>query len=299
MHELFDVEPRLVGFETELLSHCPLVVEQDPVFLATGEHMQRETDLPQPLLAEDECLVLLVGEKAVVDKRAEGFCAEITLGDPADHLNVAQSARPLLDIGFEIVRRVVVLQMPLVLLLHLGGKENVGWPDPVGRGALNHGVEQCPLPGHMTGLEQVRGNADVLLGERDAFRDRANALADFQADIPQQHDEFRDRLGQELVALFRDQKQQVDIRCGVQFGAPVAADCDERGLLFTNTVFPEMLQDGVDEQGAAIDQIADRLSGIEQDGELFADILQRFLEQGDREFLAGLQLCNQAFMQVA
>ena len=54
--------------------------------------------------------------------------------------------------------------------------------------------------------------------------DAAHALAHFQTDIPEQHQEGFDRLAKGLcVATQQDKK--VDIRVRMQFPAAVAADC--------------------------------------------------------------------------
>ena len=48
-----------------------------------------------------------------------------------------------------------------------------------------------------------------------ALGDRTYALADFQADVPQQHEEAFNRVAKQLLILVFQQDQQVDIRVRV------------------------------------------------------------------------------------
>ena len=60
------------------------------------------------------------------DEFVEGSDAEMTLCDPADHLDVAQPPGAALDVGFEVVAGVVVAMVPLDLLAALFGEEFLG-----------------------------------------------------------------------------------------------------------------------------------------------------------------------------
>ena len=53
----------------------------------------------------------------------------MTLGDPADNLDVAQAARTFLDIGLEVVGGVVETEMPVLLFFELGLEEFARRPD--------------------------------------------------------------------------------------------------------------------------------------------------------------------------
>ena len=71
-----------------------------------------------PLLARDGARL---GDRhqAVARKLAPRAAEPRGARDPDDGLQVAQSARAFLDVGLEVVRRVVVLEMPLLLLERL------------------------------------------------------------------------------------------------------------------------------------------------------------------------------------
>jgi len=100
------------------------VIEQQPVLAPPGEHVQREAHLPQEGLRGAELAQFARGEKAVADQLVERLRAEMALGDPADGLYVAQAAGARLDVGFEIVGRVVVAMMAGGLLGNQIGSGN-------------------------------------------------------------------------------------------------------------------------------------------------------------------------------
>jgi hypothetical protein len=96
-----------------------LIIEQQAVLASTGEAMQRETYPPQVALPGIENFIFRFGEKTVLYQFLERFVAEMPLRNPADDLDVAQSAGAFLDIRFEIVGGIVEAQMPFLLLLEL------------------------------------------------------------------------------------------------------------------------------------------------------------------------------------
>jgi hypothetical protein len=75
------------------------------------------------------------------------------------------------------------------------------------------------LPAMTAGFQQVGHHRDVARGFVDAFLDRAHAVADVEADVPDQ----ADHLGQALQvrpARFGQQEEQVDVRAGEELARP-------------------------------------------------------------------------------
>ena len=72
------------------------------------------------------CIVMRPALRELAPRAAEPGGA----GDPEHGLQVAQAARALLDVGLEVVRRVVVLEVPLLLLERLRLVEVPRRPSP-------------------------------------------------------------------------------------------------------------------------------------------------------------------------
>ncbi len=153
--------------------------------------------------------------------------AEVALRHPADHLDVAQAAGAFLDVGFELVRRVVVLVMPRALFAQFGLEVIAARPDVFGAGGGAHRVEQRRGAGQQARFHDVGGDGDVALRLVDALRDVAHAVTDFQADVPEQGQKTFDGLAPGLVIGAVEQDHQVDIGTGQQFAAAVTADGDQ------------------------------------------------------------------------
>ena len=130
VHELLHSELRFGVAIAETLRQGALVVEQQPILLASRDEMQPETHLEQESATVDQPGALLRREVAVSREFAQVRRAEVPLGDPADGLDVSQAPWAALDIGFEVVLDIVELRVPLRLLVALGGKERAARPDP-------------------------------------------------------------------------------------------------------------------------------------------------------------------------
>ena len=74
-------------------------------------------------------------------------------------------------------------------------------------------------------------------------------MANLQADVPEEHHQGFDVLGQGLWVA-RGKDQHVDVRCRVEFAAPVSADGDQAGFgVQRQKARPRTLQDGIGEIG--------------------------------------------------
>jgi len=65
------------------------VIEQEAVLAPAGEHVQAEADAPEECLPGLEFFQLARRQKIVSDQLIERPAAEMSLRDPADHLDVA------------------------------------------------------------------------------------------------------------------------------------------------------------------------------------------------------------------
>ncbi len=288
LHELLDGEALGGVAEAEQLGDGALVVEQQAVLGAAGEHVQGVAHLPQEGLALAEDAQLRVVHEAGGHQVLVALAAEVALGHPADHLDVAQPAGRALDVGLEVVLGVVVAVVAADLLLPLGLEEAVGGPQPLRRQARLHRLAQPFGTRHGAALEQVGDHRDVGRGLALAVGQRAHAVADLQADVPEEGDEGGQRLAEGRVVVVLEQQQQVDVGVGMQLAAAVAAHGEQRHAVAGPVVLlPGDGQQAVQAPGPAVHQIADVGPGAEALVEPGLDLPQRRLEGGDGGALAG------------
>ncbi|MNN36130.1 hypothetical protein D3C81_1500110 [compost metagenome] len=210
-------------------------------------------------------------------------------GDPEQGLQVAQTTRRALDVGLQVVLGVVVLGVAVDLFLALGQVELAARPHVRGAGGFEHALAQAVRAGDGPALHQVGDHREVGLRFFRALVDRADALADFQADVPEQGKEAFDRIAEGLLIFAIEQDQDVDVGVRVQLAAAVAADGDQGdiGIVAPVEALPGLLQDLVDEPGAVFDQAADIAAAVEAGVEHLIGLANGLLEGGDGAGLEG------------
>ena len=62
------------------------MIEQQPVFAAPGDRVERKADLAQEILAGLKLLKFGAGQEFMVDQLGQGIRAEVALRHPPDHL---------------------------------------------------------------------------------------------------------------------------------------------------------------------------------------------------------------------
>ena len=288
LHQALDGQLAVVVAETQQSGDFLLVVKQQAVFAAPGQHVQGITHLPEKILGGSQQAEFTFYQETLRRQRMQVERAELAAGDPENGLDVAQAAGGALDVGFEVVFGVVVLGVARVLLVAFGQKEVLARPHLLRAGDLQHALAQVLGAGNGAAFHQVGDDGQVGTGFVGALGDRAYALADFQADVPQQHEETFDRVAKQLLILVFQQDQQVDIRVRVQFAAAIAADSHQADgrLVAPGEAIPGFAQDLVDAPGTVFDQAANVAITHETCVEHVIDLPQGFLEGGNRAGLA-------------
>ena len=84
---------------------------------------------------------------------------------------------------------------------------------------------------------------------------RDSAMADFKSDVPQKCDPCFDACAARRIYRRRHQHQQVDVRCGMQLRAAVAADGNQcpGAPLRAELRPPYFAQHRINERGARVD----------------------------------------------
>ena len=160
--------------------------------MAPGEQMQGKADPPEKFAALEQQAKLWRTQKAALDQVVEGFAAEFTACDPGDRVDVAQATGTALDVGFQIVRR-------------CRRSDDGG---PAVRGAClrkSRGMARCfPVRSppacscsRSSGPSSRRTSISVVMTVRScacilpALLGISDAVADFDAGIPEQGEEVR------------------------------------------------------------------------------------------------------------
>ncbi len=282
LHELLDRQMLGRVAEAEQLGDGALVVEQQPVLGASGQHVQREAHLPQEGLALAENAQFGIIHEAQRDQIVVALDPEVALGDPADHLDIAQAAGRRLDVGFEVIFGVGELVVASDLLLPLGLEEGFGRPQTVGGQTFAHGLAQPLRAGDDTGFQQVGDHGDIGACLTLAVTQRAYGLADLETDIPQEGDEVGQRLTIGRVVVLLQQQQQVDVGMRVQLAAAVAAHGEQGdAVIRPGLALPGDGQQAIDGAGTTMDEVADVGARLEASLETLLYLCQSPLEQRD------------------
>jgi hypothetical protein len=143
--------------------------------------------------------------------------------------------------------------------------------------------------GNGPALHEVGHHRQVSAGLDGAFVDRANALADFQADVPQQRQKTLDGITENFMVGAVQQDQQINVGVRVQLATAVAADRDQRdvGVFAPVELIPGLLQDVIDEPGAILDQPTNVPAAAKAPVEHLAGLANRLLEGRDGASLQG------------
>ena len=129
LHELFHGKRVACVFIAKQSSKIGLVIEQQPILPTPGQQVESVAHTPEEILAARQFAELSRGQKTMSDEFVQGPAAEMPLGDPADYLDVPQTARTAFYVGFKLVGRVIVTVMTQLLLFLFCRKKAVRRPD--------------------------------------------------------------------------------------------------------------------------------------------------------------------------
>jgi len=215
LHELLDRQREARVLVAEHLRELHLMIEQQPVLAPAREQMQPETDAPEKRAPLREDAQLALGQELVRHELGERARAQVPLREPADHLNVAQAPGAALDVGFEVVGRVVIARVARALLLELGAEERGTVPHAIRADASRQLREQTARAVQQARFHERRNHGDVAARLALAVVERAHAVADLETDVPKEREKSADRLVR-LVGGALDENEQVDVRLRVE-----------------------------------------------------------------------------------
>ncbi len=186
-----------------------------------------------------------LGDRHQPVPREFGPCPPETGGatDPQNRLQVAQSSRTFLDVGLQVVDRVVDFEVPLLLLERLGRVESVDV-----QVVREHGPElpaQAPRAVEKAIFEEAGPDGDVAGHFRHALGDGADGVAQLHAGVPQRGEEpFDGRGGGGTTVGQKD--QHVDVGMREELTSAVAADGQQREFSRHVRLAPHAAHDAID-----------------------------------------------------
>jgi hypothetical protein len=152
LHEVFDGLLGVVAFEAQQRGDGALVIEQQAVFGAAGEHVQGVAHFPQEFLGRGQQGVFALHQEAFAGQGAQVQGAVLATGHPQNRLDVPQAARRAFDVGFQVVFGVVVLVVTGLLFGALGQEELLARPHVRGAGDFQHALAQALGAGRWCGF---------------------------------------------------------------------------------------------------------------------------------------------------
>ena len=188
-----------------------------------GQHVEVASDLHVQDRAEPEQEVLGLVDPPDLDPDVEPSRRILELRDHPHRGNVAQRARRVLDVGFEVIQRPVELAVPLLEQVAEGRQHRA---PPGGARSLAQRrelLEERGVPVEVAGLEQRDQELGVVgVGLRQVGQ-LADVVPDVEAQVPEgvQHRPQEALLGRAERAA--EHEQQVDVRVHAQLPPPVAA----------------------------------------------------------------------------
>src|ERR1700731_4398686 len=185
--------------------------------------MQSEPYFPEEGLRLFEAAQLGYGQKSASGQPIQGVGAKVPLGHPGDRLNVPQPSGTGFDVRFQVVGGVVRLQVAFRLLPNLGVEELLDGPDMLRRQRVAHLRDEARASRKLASLEQRRHYADIGSAFLHTLVDRADAVANLEADIPEESNQTFYIAAAMRIRRFRHQQHDVDIGAGVQLAAAITS----------------------------------------------------------------------------
>ena len=233
-HEPLDAQEEIGLGVSEVFRDAGLVVEVEGIGRARADEMEFVAD------AQEEIVGLLGGfdvggfEVTLGGEIGEGFDAEFHTGHPDGVLEIAQAADAVLHVGLLVEDGVGELGAARGLVVQPGGDVGLGVLARVEVAVgLGEGLGKGGGAGDVAGLEEGGLGLDVLAGFDEDFLERAGGVADLEAAIPEQVEDFLsevflERLGRAGFGLGGEKEHHVDVAPRGQFAAAVTAEGEER-----------------------------------------------------------------------
>ena len=275
LHHLLDRERIAIVGIAEAFGQQLLEVEAQAFLAPSGDQVQAEAEAAERAALAIQRHRLIRAEVVEPDQRIQFAHAEAAQRHPAQHVQVAQAAGTVLEVGFEVVAGVAEARVPLRLFAHLGLEEGACRPHPLGRDRILQALLRSRASSQRAGFDQG-GEHGLVCGGLGALRGRTRGLAGLQPGIPQQGEEARKTRLLRVLRIAFGQHQQVDVGMREQFAAAVAADREQgKPGDLRDAALPRIEDQLVDRARAQRDQLVGDLATVETPGQLRIGLRQR------------------------
>ena len=252
LHQLLAGAPVRLIRKTQALGDGRLMVEQQAVFLASHAKMQQDAQLLQKPLALRQALLFEVGDKTMAFQITPAVAVACGLRNPQNRLQIAQSARTLLAIGLQAVRRLLMATVAVLPFEALGVIKSLridALPE-----FSDHPVKERRVTRKRTRFDQGRLDGQILFRLLQAILDAAYAVSNIEANVPEGADQEFNLPGARLIKGFRQEDQDVDIRSRPQLGTPITTNRAKRHGIRQARLGPQIAQNLVDQMAALIEK---------------------------------------------
>ena len=229
LHEPLDGEVAAARPVAHARRDLRLPVEGEAILRAPADDVKVRPDPPEKVLRPREAVVLVLVQHAPVGERAEAVDAEEVLGDPEQHVEVAQAPLAVLHVGLEQIARIAGAHVALVSLAQLGGDElGLGAGHKLVEKAPAERVVERPVAPHVARFEHGGADRHVLPRSAQAVGDRTRGVTHLEAEVPQHVEQMLDDLLAAPGQLVGVQNEDIDIGMGREVAPAVAAHRDQR-----------------------------------------------------------------------
>ena len=229
LHEPLDGEIAAARPVAHARRDLGLPVEGEAILRPLADDVEVRPDPPQEILRPREAVVLVLAEHAPLHELAEAIDAKEILGDPEQHVEVAQAALAVLHVGLQQIAGIAGTHVALVALAQLGSDElGLGARHQFREKALAERLVERLVAPHVARFEHGGPNRHVLARPAQAICDRTGGVAHREAQVPQHVEQVLDDLLAAAGQLVGMQEENIDVGMGRQIAPAVAPDRDQR-----------------------------------------------------------------------
>ena len=257
-HEGFDAGQHVFLRVFQPRGHLPLEVKGERIDRALVDEMHLGAHAQEEVVGFLEEPALALGEDFLFDQLGRGHGARVEIPVPEQVLVIAESARSVFHVRFLHGNDAAVLLVEFLLVDQTPCDVGAFLAfDAFAFEFLAEFRDQVPVPGQPARFQHGGLGLQVAVGLGDGFAQGADGMANFEAGVPEQTDDFLHRgglLGVRFAA--RVEEHDVHVAERVHLAASVAAESDHGESVGFR--FAELLRADLRENvpGKNIDEIA-------------------------------------------